>query len=405
MSQADSHHPREAVVRITFGPDADSASQLAAARQSPELTDAERAAADRIGAGDRYLAVRLIARRAGCEIVRREVGEGLLQPLDIEFCESPEPKTSVVLSAAARDLLARRLVSGVEIEVESDETSATARACVRFHPLHVPWFGSWVYWLLPFRRRLALANLHRVFGGVVAAERIRRLAFGYYAHFARSMVEMLRLPFMSARKRAEWVRVENTESPIQAHGRGRGLILLTGHFGNWETATVAALKQFPQYAGKFHFVRRALKPAWFDRFITRRFRKAGFGTIPKRGSMDLILKLLGEGAIIVFTFDQHAGRPDGIPVEFLGHPAGTFKSLAILALNTEAPVVPASTWREPDGRHVLRFEDPLPLIQDDENVGEAIRKNTRAYNAALERMLLRHPEQWIWMHRRWKLPG
>jgi KDO2-lipid IV(A) lauroyltransferase len=88
-------------------------------------------------------------------------------------------------------------------------------------------------------------------------------------------------------------------------------------------------------------------------------------------------------------------------VDFFGHPAGTFKSPALLAMSTGATVIPASSWREPDGTHVLRFEEPLPLIEHD-NVGEAIRLNTRAYNAALERLLLRHPEQWIWMHRRWK---
>jgi len=103
----------------------------------------------------------------------------------------------------------------------------------------------------------------------------------------------------------------------------------------------------------------------------------------------------------VFPFDQHAGKPDGIDVEFFGHPAGTFKSLAIIALATGAPVLPAAAWREPDGRHVLRFEDPLPVV-DDENTNEAIRKTTRAFNAALERLILRHPEQWYWVHRRWK---
>ena len=87
---------------------------------------------------------------------------------------------------------------------------------------------------------------------------------------------------------------------------------------------------------------------------------------------------------------------------FTGYPAGTFKSVAILALTTGAPVIPASSWREPDGSHVLHFEEPLPLIECDDP-GETIRRNTRSYNAALERLLLRHPEQWIWMHRRWKL--
>src|SRR4030095_3925008 len=103
-----------------------------------------------------------------------------------------------------------------------------------------------------------------------------------------------------------------------------------------------------------------------------RFRKAGFGTLAKRGSLDAILELLGQGAFIVVVFDQHASGKEGVIVDFLGHPASTFKSLAILALNTGTPVVPAHSWREPDGTHVLRFEEALPLIEH-ENVTEAIR--------------------------------
>ena len=122
----------------------------------------------------------------------------------------------------------------------------------------------------------------------------------------------------------------------------------------------------------------------------------------KRGSLDQIIELLVKGAIVVNGFDQHAHEREGVVVDFLGHPASTFKSLALLAMETGAPVIPSYSWREPDGTHVLRFEEPLPLIEC-EDVGEAIRRNTRAYNAALERMLLRHPEQWIWMHKRWKV--
>jgi KDO2-lipid IV(A) lauroyltransferase len=215
------------------------------------------------------------------------------------------------------------------------------------------------------------------------------------------MVEFMRLPFMSNARRKAWIRVENMESPIRAHTQDKGIVLLTGHFGNFEVATVAGIGNFQQYKGLFHFVRRALKPKALNDFVTRRFRKAGFGTLSKRGSLDRILELLSGGAIIVFVFDQHAGKQEGIPVEFFGHPAGTFKSPALIAMSTGAPVIPAYSWREPDGSHVLRFEDPLPLV-DCENVSEGIRKNTRIFNEAIERMLLRHPEQWIWMHRRWK---
>jgi KDO2-lipid IV(A) lauroyltransferase len=167
-------------------------------------------------------------------------------------------------------------------------------------------------------------------------------------------------------------------------------------------ATVAGIREFPQYKNYFYFVRRQFKPRWFNDLITRRTARAGLGSLSKTGSLDTMLELLSRGAVILFTFDQHAGGKDGVVVDFLGHPAATFKSLAILAMSTGAPVIPASGWREPDGTHVLRFEDPLPLVEC-ADTNEAIRKNTQAFNDALGRMLLRHPEQWIWMHRRWKI--
>jgi KDO2-lipid IV(A) lauroyltransferase len=148
-------------------------------------------------------------------------------------------------------------------------------------------------------------------------------------------------------------------------------------------------------------VRREIKPQWLDRLVTRRFNQAGFGVFTKRGSLDAVLDRLAQGDAIVFPFDQHAHPPDGIESEFFGHPAWTFRSLAIIALATGAPVLAATSWREPDGRHVLRFEDALPPVEH-ENTGEAIRIATRAYNAKLEELVLRHPEQWYWVHRRWK---
>jgi KDO2-lipid IV(A) lauroyltransferase len=202
-------------------------------------------------------------------------------------------------------------------------------------------------------------------------------------------------------RRAAMVRIENIEAVLAAHAQGKGVLVLTGHFGNFEVATAAGLASYPPAYGRLYFVRRPFKPRWLDDLVTRRFVRAGFGVLPKRGGLEGILDRLNGGDLVVFPFDQHAGKKDGVVVDFFGHPAGTFRSLAILALNTGAPVVPAASWREPDGRHVLRFEDPLAVIESDD-VSEAIRRNTRVYNAALERMILRHPEQWWWMHRRWK---
>ena len=122
---------------------------------------------------------------------------------------------------------------------------------------------------------------------------------------------------------------------------------------------------------------------------------------PPTGSLDEILELLENNAIIVSIFDQFTIRKFGVVSEFFGHPASTFKSLAILAQATGSPVIPASSWREKDGAHVLRFEEPIPFIEAEKS-SEVIRRNTKNYNAALEKIILRHPEQWIWMHKRWK---
>jgi KDO2-lipid IV(A) lauroyltransferase len=348
------------------------------------------------------LAGRFAAKEACCKLFPRELALGQVTPADFGIVRDAYGAPRVEPSSAARAVFDRNRVESLRVSITHTASSASAIAWADPKRIDVPWFGKALYHLLPYRRGVVLGNFRRVFGDVLSEEEILRLAQAYYAHYCRFLIEFVRLPFMSEAKRRAWIRVENMESPIRAHQPGRGILLLTGHFGNFEVATVAGIGQFPQYRGLFHFVRRALKPKWFNDFVTYRFRRAGFGTLPKRGSLETILNLLSTGAIIVFVFDQHAGAKDGIPVDFFGQPAGTFKSLALLALTTKTPVIPAASWREPDGTHVLRFEDPLPLIECDD-VTEAIRLNTRAYNAAIERMLLRHPEQWVWMHRRWKL--
>jgi KDO2-lipid IV(A) lauroyltransferase len=301
----------------------------------------------------------------------------------------------------ARAVAGRHRIAAIRVSLTHTAASASAVALAEPGQFSVPWFGRWLYHVFPYRRRVVLENMRRVFGDVLPEAELIRLAQAYYAHYVRFLIEFVKLPLLSEEKKRKLIRVENIESPIRVHQQGKGLILLTGHFGNWEVSTVAGIRQFPQYKGLLHFVRRPLKPKWLNDFITRRFQKAGFGTIAKRDSLDRILDLLAGGAIVVYVFDQHAGKKDGVVVDFFGHPAGTFKSPALIAMSSGAPVIPASSWREPDGTHVLRFEEPIPLVEC-EDPGEAISKNTRAFNAALERMLLRHPEQWIWMHKRWK---
>ena len=347
------------------------------------------------------LAARFAAKEACSKLFPREAALGAVGPADFSVSRDGYGAPAVELSESAQIALGRNRLRSISLSLTHDRAQASAMALAQPDRATPSRGARWFYRLLPFRRQVVLDNLRRVYGDAVDEAEIERLAQAHYGHLGRLLWEFLWFPWLSQRRRLAMVRVENLEALLAAHGQAKGVLILTGHFGNFEVATAAGLAQFPAAQGRFHFVRRPIRPEWLDRLVTRRFRKAGFGVLPKRGGLDAILDRLGAGDLVVFPFDQHASRKDGVLVEFFGHPAGTFRSLAVIALTTGAPVVPASSWREPDGQHVLRFEAPLtPIEHADAN--EAIRLNSRAYNRALERMIVRRPEQWWWVHRRWK---
>ena len=347
------------------------------------------------------LAARFAAKEACLKLFPREAASGEIVAADFAVVTDNYGAPHVACSARAADVLGRHRIASIALSLTHDRVSASAVALAQPTSIAVPLSGRLLYHLLPLRRAIVLANLRRVYGDTLPEADIVALAQAHYAHLWRLAGEFLRFRWLSAERKSALVRVENLDAFIAAFRQGKGVLVLTGHFGNWEVATIAGIANYPEVRGRFHFVRRAIKPRWLDALVTRRFEKGGFGVIGKRGSLDRILDRLAAGDVIVFPFDQHAGPPDGIEVDFFGYPAWTFKSLAIIAMATGAPVLPATSWREPDGSHVLRFSEPLVPIES-ENSNEAIRLTTRAYNAALERLILARPEQWYWMHRRWK---
>lgn len=347
------------------------------------------------------LAARFAAKEACVKLFPREAALGAIGTVDFHITRDGYGAPGVTLSDAAQLALGHNRLASISLSLTHDRDQATAMAVAR--PAHAaPSFAArLLYRLLPLRRGVVLDNLRRVYGEAVDEAEIERLAQAHYGHLGRLLWEFAYYPWLSKARRMAMARVENLDVLLAAHALGKGVLILTGHFGNFEVSTSAGLMSFPQAHGRFHFVRRPIRPEWLDRLVTRRFRKAGFGVLPKRGGLDAILERLAAGDLVVFPFDQHAQRKDGVMAEFFGHAAGTFRSLAVIALSTGAPVVPASSWRERGGRHVLRFEAPVPLIEH-ADTNEAIRLTTREFNRALERLIVRRPEQWWWVHRRWK---
>ncbi len=264
--------------------------------------------------------------------------------------------------------------------------------------------GRIIYYAIPYRRRIVMANIEQVFGNTLTAAQKTHLAKAFYSHLATSIKEMIYLRFMSEKKLSESVEIRGHERLLAIAAEKRGVLVLTGHFGNWEFAPIGGIANFKEFKGQFHFIRRTLDNKTIERMLFRRYYRAGLKVIPKKNSLQQVCEAMEQNHAVVFVLDQHASlvNRDGVAVEFFGKKAGTYRSLASLSRHTGVPVVPAAGYRLANGRHVLEFYEPIPW-QDHGSVQESIYRNTLAYNQALERIILAHPEQWSWLHKRWKL--
>ncbi len=263
--------------------------------------------------------------------------------------------------------------------------------------------GLFLYYCLPYRKKVIMENLQRVFAGVLDQAEMIKLAQSYYSHLATSIKETILSRFQTVDAVKKAVIVEGEEHLYAASKQKKGILILTGHFGNWEYAPIGGLMQFPEYFGRFHFIRKTLAIKWLERLLFRRYFAAGIRVIPKKNAIPKVISALEKNDAVVFVLDQAASikNKQGVPTHFFGQPVGTYRSLATIARATGAPVVLGTSYRRQDGRHVMSF---LPAIkwQADPDGKKEIIQNTENYNRALETLVLAHPDQWLWMHRRWK---
>jgi KDO2-lipid IV(A) lauroyltransferase len=256
--------------------------------------------------------------------------------------------------------------------------------------------GRAAYRLVSGRRRVALDNLAMVYGDSLSPTDRATLARESFEHLGITTVECCRLFFGRAERLFASVRGRGTEHIGPALARGRGVFFLTGHFGNWELLAAAhGLAGFG-----LSVVVRPLDNPYLDALIARARERSGLRAISKREAVLGVREALGRGECIGILLDQDAGRA-GVFVPFLGHPASTSRALAVLALKTRAPVLPAFIHRLPDGQHELVLEPEIPLVITGD-LDHDIAANTARYTEAIERHVRAYPAQWFWVHRRWK---
>jgi KDO2-lipid IV(A) lauroyltransferase len=257
--------------------------------------------------------------------------------------------------------------------------------------------GDLAHWALWGRRGVARQNLALAFGRERTARELDCLCRQSFRQLGMTLAEACALLFTAPTSVLSRVQVEGMEHLTSAMAQGKGVLILTAHFGNWELLAAShSMTGFPRSV-----VGRPLDHPFLDRLAVRLRVGSGAEFIDKRRALSEVLSALRRQRMVGIVLDQNASRREGVFVPFFGVPASTSKGLALLALRTGAPVVPVFIHREPGGRHRVIVDPAVPLSPTgdrDRDVVEA----TAAFTRIIEAKVRQHPEQWFWLHRRWK---
>jgi KDO2-lipid IV(A) lauroyltransferase len=221
-----------------------------------------------------------------------------------------------------------------------------------------------------------------------------------FQHFGRLLLELLKFSSLPGNDQLALVEWEGEERVRLALAQGKGILFCTGHFGFWEQQALAHALKFEPMA----VMARPLDNPLLHDLLERVRTSNGNAVVYRRGAVRKALRLLAEGKAVGVLIDQHMTSPDAIYVDFFGRPAATTSTLAALAIRTGAPVIPLFAFPLPGGRYRMIYEHPVEPPPSD--APDAVREFTQRCTDVLEMHVRRHPELWLWMHRRWRdAPG
>jgi KDO2-lipid IV(A) lauroyltransferase len=256
--------------------------------------------------------------------------------------------------------------------------------------------GRIAFWALPVYRNIAIDNLRSAFGSNKTEGEIRAIAKKVFENLARNAIEMVNFPKINEQNFRKFVSLERREILDKAFARGRGVIIITAHFGNWEL--LAAGFRLEGYPGVT--IGRRIYFDRYDRYLNYLRKTHDVNVIYRDESPRKMLKILKENKILGIVADQDVDSVDGVFVDFFGRPAYTPAGPAALAAATGAALIPAMIVRKND-HHYLMLEEPIELA-DTGDKEKDLTENTKRWSAVIESYIRRYPEQWVWMHRRWK---
>lgn len=257
---------------------------------------------------------------------------------------------------------------------------------------------AWILYLCrPPLRRAAVTNLSLAFPEWGSARRNQVIA-GMVRNLGWMAAEFAHFPRLSRGNIERLVQLEGFENFQAARRRGKGVIFLTGHMSAWELAPFAQAL----YGNPLSFLARAIENPRVDALVNHYRCLSGNQPIEKNNAARAILRVLHNGGTVGILADQNTSLDEGVFVSFFGIPAATTTGLARVARRTDAAVVPGFLhWDSSARTYVLRFS-PAVALQLTEDEESDVRENTARFNRVIEDYVRAHPEQWLWVHKRWK---
>ncbi len=252
------------------------------------------------------------------------------------------------------------------------------------------------------RRKVAINNVARAFPQLPPQEHVR-IARQSLKHMGRTLVEFTSFPFTKRENFEKTFVITGMEHLQAAFAKNKGVLMLTLHLGNGDLA-IAGLSRF---GIPINLISKQFKTRWLNDLWFGMRAKHGTKFIAHEKSSFDILRALKKNGAVVFVLDQFMGPPIGVRTTFFGMETGTAAGLALMAARTGAPVVPCYTFRRDDGLCEMVFEPELPTDSFDSDTDAILRDTkvrllTQIYTDKIEAIVRKYPEQWMWIHRRWK---
>jgi KDO2-lipid IV(A) lauroyltransferase len=258
--------------------------------------------------------------------------------------------------------------------------------------------GNILYYVDVEHRRVAIDNLKIAFGEEKTEAERYFIVRKNFQNLGMIAVEFFMISEMDMETYQKKVEVEGLDKVLKVLDEKKGALLLLGHFGNWELMVpMSRVIQRPILA----IAKPIKRNPWLDRWIVQGREKLGFEIIPPVNATQKVIQALSKNYPVAILFDQRGRRSKGVWADFFGRKVPTTAGLAVMALKSNAPVLPVFMVREGFDKHRLFIRDPLELIHTGD-FHHDVEANTQLFNSVLESIIRQYPDQWLWIHRRFE---